>query len=56
MKVTNNPVAKVGATTVPDAGRRNFFKQTVAGAFGAAAMMNIMPQGVSSGEIGRAHV
>ena len=28
--------------------RRNFFKHTIAGAFGAATMLNIMPKGVSS--------
>ena len=28
--------------------RRNFFRQSIAGAFGAAAMLNMMPKGVSS--------
>ena len=31
-----------------DNSRRNFFKHSIAGAFGAATMLNIMPKGVSS--------
>ncbi len=31
-----------------DASRRNFFKHSIAGAFGAAAMMNMMPAGIRS--------
>ena len=49
MKVTKRSVAKVETTTVLDTSRRNFFKQAVAGAFGAATIMNILPQGASSG-------
>ena len=32
-----------------DASRRDFFKQSIAGAFGASAMMNLIPQGAHSG-------
>ena len=38
---------KVEATTNLD--RRQFFKHTIAGAFGAAAMLNMLPMGVRSG-------
>ncbi len=31
-----------------DNSRRNFFRQSIAGAFGAATMLNMMPKGVSS--------
>ena len=31
-----------------DNSRRNFFRKSIAGAFGAAAMLNMMPKGVSS--------
>jgi nitrate/nitrite transport system substrate-binding protein len=37
----------VGAKTV-DTSRRNFFKHTIAGAFGAASMMNMLPSGIRS--------
>lgn len=36
------------AEVMVDASRRNFFKHSIAGAFGAAAMMNILPAGVRS--------
>jgi nitrate/nitrite transport system substrate-binding protein len=38
----------IDITTSVDASRRNFFKQAVAGAFGAAAMLNMLPAGVRS--------
>ena len=41
-----SPVATIEATT--DASRRNFFKQSIAGAFGAAAMLNILPPSVTN--------
>jgi len=35
-------------TVSVDASRRNFFKNSIAGAFGAAAMMNLVPDGIRS--------
>ncbi len=45
--IINTLADEVEAITV-DASRRNFFKHSIAGAFGAAAMMNILPSGISS--------
>ncbi|MGQ0443018.1 MAG: CmpA/NrtA family ABC transporter substrate-binding protein [Methylophilaceae bacterium] len=51
MKITNKAgkVAVKKAGAMLDAGRRQFFKQSVAGVFGAATMMNMLPTGVRSG-------
>jgi nitrate/nitrite transport system substrate-binding protein len=42
-KTTTKPIE-----TMVDASRRSFFKHSIAGAFGAAAMMNMLPAGVGS--------
>lgn len=46
-KTKDKTIAKPAEITV-DASRRNFFKHSIAGAFGAAAMMNMLPAGVRS--------
>jgi nitrate/nitrite transport system substrate-binding protein len=38
----------INTETGVDASRRNFFKHSIAGAFGAAAMLNMLPAGVRS--------
>ena len=43
----NTTVAEKETVNV-DASRRNFFKNSIAGAFGAAAMMNLVPDGIRS--------
>ncbi len=49
MENIDKQVITKSENTSVDSGRRQFFKQTMAGAFGAAAMMNMVPQGVRSG-------
>ena len=38
----------IDTTSSVDASRRQFFKHSIAGAFGAAAALNIMPAGIKS--------
>ena len=45
MSNKDNKVDQTPAITV-DNGRRDFFRNTVAGAFGAAALMNLVPNGI----------
>jgi nitrate/nitrite transport system substrate-binding protein len=51
---TMSDIDNINATVVEketvsvDASRRNFFKNSIAGAFGAAAMMNLVPDGIRS--------
>jgi len=47
-KKTKGKTMAKPAETFVDASRRNFFKHSIAGAFGAAAMMNMLPAGVRS--------
>ena len=46
-KETNHQTVDVATPSV-DASRRNFFKHAVAGTFGAAAMMNIVPNSIKT--------
>jgi nitrate/nitrite transport system substrate-binding protein len=41
-------VNTIDATSSVDASRRQFFRQSIAGAFGAAAALNIMPTGIKN--------
>jgi nitrate/nitrite transport system substrate-binding protein len=47
-KETKGKTIAKPAEIMMDASRRNFFKHSIAGAFGAAAMMNMLPAGVRS--------
>jgi nitrate/nitrite transport system substrate-binding protein len=47
-KETKGKTIAKTAEIMVDASRRNFFKHSIAGAFGAAAMMNMLPAGVRS--------
>ena len=68
-QIESTQVKDDAAAIAVENGRRNFFKQSIAGAFGAAAAFNIMPSGLKTmahaagsdapeltEEIGRAHV
>ena len=46
--MTGSNVLNVGTATTLDNSRRDFFRASAAGAFGAAAMMGLVPNGVSS--------
>ena len=45
---TQDTCNKASGVNSVDADRRQFFKHTIAGAFGAAAMMNIVPSGIKT--------
>lgn len=47
-KPISTVVKAIDSTTSVDASRRQFFKHTIAGAFGAAAALNMMPAGIKS--------
>jgi len=44
-----NPVSSEVVVAAVNADRRQFFKNSIAGAFGAATMMNMLPTGIRSG-------
>lgn len=47
-KTTSAVSSTIDTTSSVDASRRQFFKHTIAGAFGAAAALNIMPAGIKN--------
>jgi nitrate/nitrite transport system substrate-binding protein len=48
VEATPSVDAKLADTKLADNSRRTFFKQSIASAFGAAAMLNIMPEGLKN--------
>ncbi len=47
-KTTTTVSSTIDTSSSVDASRRQFFKQSIAGAFGAAAALNIMPTGIKN--------